>query len=320
MNVNFRRDYTSGQVQILRQAFGKHLQENVPMTRYSTARVGGPVEYLIEARSTSELVKVVNLCWKYKLQFIIIGGGSNILVSDTGIPDLVVLNRSRQVRFTVKSKPPKVWAESGANFGLIARQSALRGFSGLEWAVGIPGTLGGAVVGNAGAHGRDMASSLMTCEVFYRSSSDPNALPQMEIWPVEKLEYTYRSSVLKRYQGNAIILNAHLCLEQSTQERVKFKMDEFTENRLRTQPPGASMGSIFKNPPGDYAGRLIEATGLKGKRVGGAEISTLHANFILNLGQATASDIYTLINLARSEVFEKFGINLELEIQLIGNW
>jgi UDP-N-acetylmuramate dehydrogenase len=142
----------------------------------------------------------------------------------------------------------------------------------------------------------------------------------VENWPVEKMNYAYRSSVLKQQPGQAVVLSAQLRLERSTPGAVRAHMEELAAQRRRTQPPGASLGSIFKNPPGDYAGRLIEAAGLKGRRAGDAQISPLHANFIINLGRARAADYYALIELARKSVADRFGINLELEIEMIGDW
>lgn len=307
-------------LELLREAFGERLQESVSLARYTAARLGGPADALLEVRSLDELVRIASLSWRNNLPFVILGGGSNVLISDAGVRALVVLNRARQVRFDERVQPPTVWAESGANFGVLARQAAQRGLSGLEWAAGIPGTLGGAVVGNAGAHGGDMATNLRLAEILHRRGVRPGEAPRREEWPLERLDYSYRSSVLKRQPGEALVLAALLQLEYSTPEEVQARLDELTAYRRRTQPPGASMGSMFKNPPGDHAGRLVDAAGLKGTRLGDAQISSLHANFFLNLGQACARDIYDLIRLARQTVAERFGVNLELEIELLGEW
>ena len=296
------------------------------MARYTAARVGGPAEALLEIYSIDELVRACQLIWQDDLPFSIFGGGSNILVSDSGVPRVVLINRARRIRFEESHEPPSVWAESGANFGMVARQAAAKGFSGLEWAVGIPGTIGGAVVGNAGAHDGDMAGSLLVAEILHRDLD-------REQWSVEQLGYQYRSSVLKRSglhgrdegrllgsSPSAIVLAASLHLTRSEPGEVQAKIDEYVAQRHRTQPPGASMGSMFVNPPGDYAGRLIEAAGLKGTRIGDAQISTLHGNFFVNLGEASASDVYELIQLARQTVAEKFSVDLELEVELVGEW
>ena len=306
--------------QRLQTLFGARLQQNVQLARLTSARVGGPADALLEVNSADELAQAAETLWGEGLPWIVLGGGSNVLVSDAGVRGLVVLNRARQVRFEEFSQPPLVWAESGANFGLVARQAASRGLAGLEWAAGIPGTIGGAVVGNAGAHGGEMAGNLAVAEILQRNPKAQEGLPNRESWPVERLEYAYRTCILKRLRGQTVVLGAALRLERSTPEAVQRKIDEYVEFRRRTQPPGASMGSMFKNPAGDYAGRLIEAAGLKGARLGDAQISTLHANFFINHGQATAADIWSLIEMARQSVAEQFGVDLELEIELVGQW
>ncbi|MBN1668433.1 MAG: UDP-N-acetylmuramate dehydrogenase, partial [Anaerolineales bacterium] len=180
-------------------------------------------------------------------------------------------------------------------------------------AAGIPGTLGGAIYGNAGAHGSDMRANLRVAEILHPDGMISAANPQ-------DLGLEYRFSSLKRNAQPAVILAATLDLAHSQPELVEAKMEEFRAFRRRTQPPGASMGSMFKNPPGNYAGRLIDAVGLKGARRGDAQISELHANFFVNLGQAQAGDVYDLIELARERVLAETGIKLELEIQLLGAW
>lgn len=304
----------------IKNAFSDRLVEDAPLARYTASRVGGKAQAFLEARTREDLIKAASLAWNSKVPFVILGGGSNILISDKGVSGLVVLNRAQRVQFLEQKKPPQVWAESGANLGLIARKAALKGLSGLEWAGGIPGTLGGAVTGNAGAHGGDMAGYLLLVEVLHRGNEGNGSTVQREKWPTSRMDYSYRSSLIKRHPGFTVVLSAWLRLERSTPRDVLDKMDGFTAFRRRTQPPGASMGSMFKNPPGDFAGRLIEAVGLKGARLGGAQISTVHANFFINQGTATASDIFGLIQLARQQVSEKFGVELELEIDLVGDW
>lgn len=305
---------------LLRQTFGERLQQDVALANYTSARVGGKADALLVANTANDLADLVQRLRRLSVPFHVLGGGSNVLVSDQGVRNVVVLNRARQVRFREQANPPTVWAESGTNFGALARRAAARGLSGLEWAAGIPGTIGGAVVGNAGAHGGDMSGCLVMAEILHPQQAGAQAPYARSEWPVDKFEFAYRSSLLKRQAGQAVVLSAVLRLERSTPEAVQAKIDAFTEYRHRTQPPGASMGSMFKNPPGDYAGRLIDAAGLKGHRIGEVEISSLHGNFFVNLGQATATDIYALIDLARRSVAEKFGVQLELEIELLGEW
>lgn len=310
----------------LQNIFGDRVRQDVQLARYTAARLGGAAAAFLEVNTADELAMAARLVWQIGCPFTLLGGGSNVLVSDQGVRGLVLLNRARRVRFNERSDPPQVWAESGVNFGVLARQCARRGLGGLEWAAGIPGTLGGAVAGNAGAHGADMAGNLLLAEILHQRDDvqsidgavEPE--PRHEAWPVERLEYAYRSSALKRAPGKAVALAALLRLERSQPQAVQAKMEEFNAYRKRTQPPGASMGSMFKNPPGDYAGRLIEASGLKGAQVGGAQISPVHANFFINLGHARAADFYHLIRMAQQTVAEKFDVRLELEIQLLGEW
>jgi UDP-N-acetylmuramate dehydrogenase len=323
----------------LHEIFGNRLITNVSTANLTTSQVGGPADGLITVKNVDELLEVSWQLNRIQIPFIVLGGGSNVLVSDAGIRGIVIHNMAREVYFDLNSKPPKVWAASGANFGLLARMAVAKNLTGLEWAAGIPGSVGGAIIGNAGAHGSEMSDNLILAEILHLNNGkeDNNVsekLHKREEWPVERLEFNYRSSKLKRMPVDGIdtilfkkqdrpefiVLSALIRLEKGEKVNVRSKLLEFSTYRRRTQPPGASMGSMFKNPKGDYAGRLIEAVGLKGMRIGRAEISRYHANFFTNLGGATALDIWELIKLAREQVMEKFGINLELEIELIGDW
>jgi UDP-N-acetylmuramate dehydrogenase len=254
---------------------------------------------------------MVSVLWETETPFMIMGGGSNMLVSDAGVRGVVVLNKARKME--IDQGIPSVWAESGSNFGAVARQCGRSNLTGLEWAAGIPGTVGGAVVGNAGAHGGDVAGNLILASVLHQEYGRQD-------WSPEQMQYDYRSSRLKRHPGQAVVLSASFEVAHGEPEAIKGKMDEFLAFRRRTQPPGASMGSMFKNPPGDHAGRLIDAAGLKGLRVGQAQISELHGNFFLNHGDATAEEVLALIRQARETVKEKFDVQLELEIELVGEW
>lgn len=297
----------------LRTAFGEHLQENVRLANYTTARVGGPADAMLVANNMDELEKAVQTAWSLRVPFKTLGSGSNLLVSDSGYHGLVILNRARNIKVDTHGTTPAVWAESGANLGTLARQVALRGLSGLEWAATVPGSVGGAVYGNAGAFSGDIAGSLLLAEILH-------PIRGKEIWTAAQMGYTYRSSILKRAEEPVVVLVARFQLRQSTPEKVQATMDGFSTRRRQSQPPGASMGSMFKNPPDDKAGRLIEAAGLKGARIGGAEISTVHANFFINNQEASAADIMGLIRLARETVKAQFGVELELEVECLGDF
>jgi UDP-N-acetylmuramate dehydrogenase len=299
--------------QELQERFGGALQQKAPLARYTTANVGGPAEALITVRSVEELTQAVKALWGFGLDFRIIGGGSNVLVSDKGVDGVVILNRAREIRFLEQSQGLFALAESGAVLGTVARLAAERGWSGLEWGATVPGTVGGAVVGNAGAHGGDMAASITVAEILQHNG-------QVESWSLTRLDFGYRTSALKRSEERFVVLSATFAFEQSSPDDCKRKIREFAEQRERTQPAGASIGSMFKNPPDDYAGRLIEAAGMKGTKVGGVTISEKHANFFVNEGEGSAADIYTLLSKAQQAVHDKFGVDLELEIELIGDW
>jgi len=275
----------------LRAIFGDDLQTDVPLARYSAARVGGKADALVIVKSSQHLEIAAQQLWEMAIPFRVLGGGSNILISDAGVREFIVLNRAKAINFDTDTTPPTVWVESGANFGTVARQAATHGLAGLAWAGGIPGSVGGAVFGNAGAHGEDVAGHLVMAEILHHNG-------QKVMWSADEMRFKYRSSRLKQEKIPALILSARFHLTHDSIEDVQRKMVEFSTYRHRTQPPGASMGSMFKNPPEDYAGRLIEAAGLKGTRFGGAEISPLHANFFINHGEATAKDIYALLKLA----------------------
>ena len=314
MSTTANQELSNSQRELLLANFGEQLQRFVSLGRFTAARIGGAADWLITVESADELAETVTQLWEFDIPFFVLGGGSNILVSDAGVREVVILNKARYIQFDLENTPPTVWAESGTNFGLLARQAASRGLSGLEWAVGIPGTVGGAVYGNAGAHGSDTAATLRMAEILHKTE---NGI-QRSHWNADQFDFDYRSSQLKKSDLEAVILSAQFTFEVGDSEAIRSKMDEYNVYRRRTQPPGASMGSMFKNPPDDFAGRLIEAAGLKGTRIGGAEISPVHANFFINHENATATDTIRLIKLAQETVAEKFGVALELEIELLG--
>jgi len=297
----------------LRSAFGKRLRENQPLARYTSARIGGSADALVDIATSDELAKAAGTLWDLDLPFLVLGGGSNMLVSDAGVRKVVLFNQASAVHFEEENDQPTVWAESGVGLGVISRQAAAKGLGGLEWAAGIPGTIGGAVFGNAGAHGGDMSSVLEVATILHRNMGKKD-------WSAQDLAYEYRGSWLKKHAGDAVVLSAKFGLAKKPEAQIRVQMDTFLAYRRLTQPPGASMGSMFKNPPGDSAGRLIEAAGLKGKRIGNAQVSPLHANFFLNLGNSRAADVYALIQEARAAVLRDFGVDLELEIELVGEW
>jgi UDP-N-acetylmuramate dehydrogenase len=281
---------------------------------YTSARIGGPADVLLEVHSKEELVDSVRYLWDRHVAFRILGGGSNVLIADRGVRSVVILNRAREVHFSEDADTPVVVAQSGASLGVISRRAVERGLSGLEWAATIPGTIGGAIVGNAGAHGGDVAGSLILAEILQQDTA------QIENFSAEQMDYEYRSSMLKVNPGTGVVLSGTFGLEKASRESTRQRMHGYVQQRKNTQPHGASWGSMFKNPPGDAAGRLIEMAGLKGLRRGDAEISLKHANFFINHGKASASEVAMLILEVQEQVLEKFEIELELEVEMIGDW
>ncbi len=298
-------------LKILHKQFGKRLQEQVSMQKYSTARVGGNASWFLTVKNLEELSMAVILCWEYDIKFFLLGAGSNVLFSDAGFDGLVILNQAKHNKIYEEGGRHYISAESGAGLGLVARKAALAGLSGLEWANTVPGTVGGAVYGNAGAFGSDIKSTLLLAEILQHGKGK-------SIWKNEDFQFSYRSSRLKRQQTKGIILSATFKCQPDDPEKIKERMNSNSEYRRKTQPPGASMGSMFKNPPGDYAGRLIESAGLKGFSIGGVKISDVHANFFVNSNDASANDYFQLSQHVQKIVKQEFDVDLELEVEMVG--
>ncbi len=298
-------------------AFGENFQVEVNMARFTSSRVGGPAEMMVTAYSATELQMAVELALATNTRYFILGGGSNILVSDKGVSGLIILNRAKEISFRSAGSSIICMAESGVNISTLARKCISKGLGGLEWATGVPGTVGGAVVGNSGAFGGDMSDNLLMATVLEPGKG-------VYSLSVDEMSYDYRTSVLKREQGKLaprrVVLSAELLLKPESESALRARADAFNEKRKATQPAGATMGSMFKNPQNYYAGYLIEAAGLKGYRNGGASISELHSNFFVNDGTATAEDIRELMAEAFHVVKDKFHVDLDPEVELVGIW
>jgi UDP-N-acetylmuramate dehydrogenase len=297
--------------------FGDAFHLDVPVAKYTSARVGGTADMFLTVRNANELQMAAELAYVQHLPYFVLGGGSNILMADGGYDGLVIFNKARNVSFRHTGVNVVCTAESGMNLSSLTRQCVAKGLGGLEWAVGIPGTVGGAVVGNSGAHGGDMSNIVRAATVWEPGYG-------LRIYSTEELDYAYRDSLLKREQGKykprRIVLSAELELTPESTDVLMARMDGFTAHRKQTQPGGATVGSMFKNPENYYAGYLIETAGLKGHRIGGAHISEKHANFFVNDETATADDVRALIAEAWHVVREKFGVEMELEVELVGEW
>ena len=286
------------------------------MARHTSFRIGGPADLFVKASTIEQFCQWVRLARRHGVPTLILGHGTNILVSDRGIRGLVIQNGCQAYELREMgsdSSKAILYAEGGASLPGLALLTAEMGWAGLEWAIGIPGSVGSGVVNNAGGHGGCVADVLRQVTIL----TDEGEVAEL---PAHQLALGYRTSRFKGQGGREVVLAAEFALHREPVEDLKARMARYTEFRRRTQPAGSSVGSIFKNPPGDFAGRLIEQAGLKGRRVGGAEISPVHANFIVNRGGARAVDVLALIELARQTVRERFGVELELEIELVGEW
>lgn len=285
-----------------------------PLSRHVTFGVGGPADVYIAARSEDQLRAAYALAKHYRVPVFIFGSGSNILVGDGGIRGLVIENRTQDVEGPVQNGAGlKVRVASGVSFAALARRLSSGGYAGLEWAAGIPGSLGGAVVTNAGAYGSSLSDVL-------KSARLADAQGQITEMSPDDLQLTYRGSAFTTGTvRDRIVLSVDLRVRPGDAAALKARVKELDEQRKTAQPPGRNCGSVFKNPPGEYSSWwYVDQVGLRGHRIGNACFSEQHANFIMNLGGATAGDITALIHLARDRVRERFNIELETEVVLVG--
>jgi UDP-N-acetylmuramate dehydrogenase len=295
----------------LAKALGKRVKRDESLAPYTAMRVGGPADLLVICESVDQVVETVALARKHKVNWLLLGGGCNVLVADKGVRGLVIVNKATSIAFEGNTAR----AEAGALLAQLARRAVERGLAGLEWAAGLPGAVGGAVVGNAGAFEGDVAGVLHSATVL-----EPDG--EVVERPNEWFEFDYRLSRIKREKPGRrpVVLRATFDLQESDPEALAARADEILEWRRTRHPSGATMGSTFKNPPDGHAGYLIEQAGLRGSFIGGAQISEMHGNFFINTDDATAAEVLALIEHARSEVKRQFGVELELEIELVGEW
>jgi len=289
-------------------------EQRVPLAPYTSLRVGGPADWFVLARSGQDLVDGLRWARDHDLPVRIIGGGSNLLIAEAGVAGLVIKASAARVEVEELRGEPVLVAEAGANLANVARRLAKQGFGGLEWAANVPGTVGGAAVNNAGAFGGETAACLLSVTIVDADGA------RLKLG-ADELGYAYRSSVLKwRERGDIAVERVEMRLHRSSVEQADGLVKQNNAQRMRSQPRSLSAGSVFANPEGDFSGRLIEAAGLKQTRVGGAEISEQHANFIVNPGNATARDVYALMRLAQDAVYERTRVWLRPEIELLGRW
>ena len=297
----------------LRQVGPLRLKE--PLSRHTTFGVGGPADAYLAADTEEQLRAAFTIARRHGVPLFILGSGSNILVGDGGTRGLVIENRASQVQGPSPNGAGfKVRAASGVSFAGLARRLSFAGYAGLEWASGIPGTLGGAVVYNAGAYG----SCLQDILKGIRLVDEQGAIIEMR---PEELALGYRGSVFTRgVLRDKTVLSVDLTVHQGDAQTLRQRVRELDARRKAAQPAGRNCGSVFKNPVEHPAWWLIDQVGLRGHRIGNAQISEQHANFFLNLGGATAADVVALMELARSRVRERFGVDLEPEVALVGEF
>ncbi len=343
------------------------IHEHESLARYTSWKIGGPARFFANAQSPEQMTALLTWARERELPTFVLGGGSNSLIRDAGFPGLVLRYRASEIEISDHGDLVTVTIDAGAPTAGSVRRIVRQGIAGIEWAEGLPGTIGGALYGNAGCYGGDIASILSRAWVLVDG--------EIEEWSVAKFAYGYRTSALKqagargegsgliaksknidplghphpsplpcagegirlpllagegwgegvnssalRYSSvllNPTILRAEFALHRADPQELVRKMAETSEVRRGKTPSGQSCGSVFKNPPGDSAGRLIEAVGLKGARIGGAEVAEKHANYIINRGGATAADVLELTDLMRERVQKEQGIELELEVQIV---
>ena len=285
------------------------VRRNEPLARHVTFRIGGPADVLVLPRTLADLAAVAAWLSAERERAVVLGRGSNVLVADRGVRGVVV--KTGRGQEGLRFDGPRILAECGVSMPFLARQASLRGLSGLEFAGGVPGSVGGAIVMNAGAHGRCTADVVQRVRVVGSSGE--------AVWPVSELEYAYRESRLQHEA--AVVLAAEFLLVPEDPSLTLSRLDEWLRHRSDTQPLGPpSSGCVFRNPEGDHAGRLIDQAGAKGLRVGGAVVSDRHANYILNVDGATAAEVRELIARVRERVRERSGVVLETEVKLLGEF
>lgn len=284
---------------------GIQVSFSVTFKELTTIRVGGPPWAIFYVDHQKALIKLLQELKQASIPWVVVGKGSNLLASDEGFEGVVISLRGKLANLQINGSVLRTGA--GLSLSLLMNKAIRYGLGGLEFLVGIPGTVGGAVRMNAGAFGREIKDLLMEVELC---SSEG-----IHVRRVGELSFGYRYSSIPQ---DAVITNVSFLYEKSSPQQIREKMRTYIKRRRELQPVGYSMGSVFKNPPGEYAGRLIELAGLKGKRIGGAFVSEKHANFILNDGTATSKEIMALIDLIRKTVQEKTGISLELEVCPVG--
>jgi UDP-N-acetylmuramate dehydrogenase len=299
--------------QELKGMSGLRVKIDEPLSRYTSIKIGGPADYFIEVETDAALANLLRALHERGMSFWLLGNGSNVLISDRGVRGAVIRLAGEFKKVQWREEGERVQVNVGAAYIVtqLVREAARRGYAGLEFAEGIPGTVGGALYMNAGAYGSEFEKIVDQVEGV-TSQGESLRLSRSE------MIFSYRDSHLP---PGTVVTRVGMQVRKAEAVEVASKLRELVGRRKSSQPSGyPNSGSMFRNPPGDYAGRLIEAAGLKGKRIGQSQISERHANFIVNLGGARAADVLQLTQLAQAEVRRQFGVELILEVKLLGEW
>jgi len=279
------------------------------MSRHTTYKIGGPARFLVTVSSLGALTKLIETCNETSTDWVMIGKGSNLLVSDEGFDGVVIVLGRDFKSYRYDKETSRFIAGAGANLSTIVQEAFRNDLAGLEFAVGTPGTLGGGLRMNAGTADVWLGTRVVTVTTY-------NPRKGLMRQKGESIQWGYRSS---SFDADDIIIECELAVESAPSSYIRKKMDTLLMKRRKVQPlDKPSCGSVFKNPKGNSAGALIDQVGLKGERVGGAQISPVHANFIVNTGEATAADICTLMKMAQTKVKEEYGIELQPEVKFLG--
>jgi len=277
-----------------------------PLAHHTSFRVGGPAEIFVKPKTTEELTKIWEICRKHNIPLTILGDGTNVLVADEGLRGIVIsTNKMNEIALCGNNR---IRAQAGARLSKVAEVACKAGLMGFEFASGIPGTIGGAIYMNAGAYEHDIGEfcesvTLIKDDIFVKAGTE--------------MEFGYRKSFAQ--QGGILVLEATFQLKPGKEKDIRTKMTELNNRRRQSQPLDfPSVGSTFKRPPGYFAGKLIQDSGLKGFTIGGAQVSEKHAGFVINTGNATAQDIFDVIEAVRKHVHEKFNVWLEPEVKILG--
>lgn len=297
----------------LRKISGLKVKMAEPLARYTSMKVGGSADYFLEVENEAALAELVRVLNGHQESFWLLGNGSNVLISDRGVRGAILrlTGEFKIIQFEEMAGMAKVTAGAAVSIGQLARDTARRGYAGLEFAEGIPGSVGGALYMNAGAYGSELEQVVDQVELM-TARGEPLCLTRGE------MTFSYRDAHLP---SGAVVMRVRMGLRKEEPAQVSARLRELARKRKASQPSGSpNSGSMFRNPPGDYAGRLIDAAGLKGTRIGACQISERHGNFIVNQGGAKAAEVRQLMELAKSEVRKKFGIELVAEVKLLGDW